>query len=250
MSILPVPASDLVGEQWTKKPYCGPLISSSKYKFTHDAEIALVGATEGKSGIIAIAGTGSMSFGRDAMGRTARAGGWGYIFGDEGGAFDLVRKALRAALQFEEGWGPRTVLLPLLLQATGAASANDLLHLFYSAVFPRSRVAALAPLVDQAVIELDAVANRIVDKAGSELARLVEGVHSNLFSAGESVPVARIGGAFNCQALSTSFFRCVRQSIACDVIAPLLSPAAGAVLEALALDGNESRLTGPASLQK
>ena len=48
--------------------------------------------------IIVIAGTGSMVFGRNTAGVTARAGGWGYIFGDEGGAFDLVRQALRAVL--------------------------------------------------------------------------------------------------------------------------------------------------------
>src|ERR1700735_156549 len=49
---------------------------------------ALAGATAGKPGIVMIAGTGSIAFGRNAGGRTARAGGWGFIFGDEGGAFD------------------------------------------------------------------------------------------------------------------------------------------------------------------
>ena len=65
---------------------------------THDGLIALSGATAGAPGIITIAGTGSFCFGRNAEGRTARAGGWGYIFGDEGGGFDITRQALRAAL--------------------------------------------------------------------------------------------------------------------------------------------------------
>src|SRR5258708_21745706 len=99
----------------------------------HDGFIALAGATAGAPGIIAIAGTGSFCFGRNASGRTARAGGWGYIFGDEGGGFDLTRQALRAALRMEEGWGPPTVLRQRLLEATGAADANDLLHRFYTA---------------------------------------------------------------------------------------------------------------------
>jgi N-acetylglucosamine kinase-like BadF-type ATPase len=45
-----------------------------------------------------------MAFGRNRRGKTMRAGGWGYLFGDEGGAFDVTRQALRAALRDEEGW--------------------------------------------------------------------------------------------------------------------------------------------------
>ena len=63
---------------------------------------------------------------------TARAGGWGYLFGDEGGGFDIVRQALRAALRLEEGWGRATSLRAMLLEATGARDANALLHRFYT----------------------------------------------------------------------------------------------------------------------
>jgi len=108
---------------------------------TSDAFIALSGATAGGPGLVAIAGTGSIAFGRNAAGRTARAGGWGYLFGDEGGAFSIVRQALRAALRHEEGWGAPTELRPALLEATGAASANDLLHRLYTAEFTRQRIA-------------------------------------------------------------------------------------------------------------
>ena len=91
-----------------KEAFVKELIASDKYKLTHDAEIALIGATAGQPGIIVIAGTGSIAFGRNAQMQTARAGGWGYIFGDEGGGFDIAKNALRRALQFEEGWGPAT----------------------------------------------------------------------------------------------------------------------------------------------
>src|SRR5208282_6278819 len=96
---------------------------------TTDAAIALSGATATGQGIAAIAGTGSIAFGRNAEGRTARTGGWGYIFGDEGGAFDIARQALRAALRMEEGWGPETALRRMLLEATGAATVNQAQHL-------------------------------------------------------------------------------------------------------------------------
>ena len=57
--------------------------------------------------MICIAGTGSIAYGRNAARKFARVGGWGYIFGDEGGGFDLTRQALRAILRHEEGWGPQ-----------------------------------------------------------------------------------------------------------------------------------------------
>ena len=64
-----------------KDQYARELIRSAQYKITHDAEIALSGAMPDEAGIIAIAGTGSMIFGRNHRGETARAGGWGYIYG-------------------------------------------------------------------------------------------------------------------------------------------------------------------------
>src|SRR6266567_630338 len=94
---------------------------------TNDAVIALAGATASGQGIITIAGTGSIGFGRNASGRTARAGGWGYIFGDEGSGFDIARQALRAALRYEEGWGPQTALREMLLRETGASTVNEAL---------------------------------------------------------------------------------------------------------------------------
>jgi N-acetylglucosamine kinase-like BadF-type ATPase len=140
---------------------------------TTDAAIALAGATATGQGIAAIAGTGSIACGRNAEGRRARAGGWGYIFGDEGAGFDIARQALRAALRMEEGWGPPTSLRQALLDATGSPDANALLHLFYTTEWPRSRVAALAPLVDAAAAEGDAPATQILNRAAVELAMLV-----------------------------------------------------------------------------
>jgi N-acetylglucosamine kinase-like BadF-type ATPase len=83
------------------------IVRADRWVITHDAAIALSGATASGNGILVISGTGSMAWGRNAKGESARAGGWGYVFGDEGSAFDIVRQAVRAALRMEEGWGLR-----------------------------------------------------------------------------------------------------------------------------------------------
>jgi len=220
------------------------LIRSLKYKITHDAEIALAGATAGQPGIIVIAGTGSMAFGRNAQGGTARAGGWGYVFGDEGGAFDLTRQALRAALQAEEGWGRPTLLRKLLLEATGEPDANHVMHRFYTPEYPRTEIAALAPLVTRAAEAGDAAALEIVSDAAGKLAEIVEGVYRHLFRTDERVPVAHVGGVFQSDRMRSQFSDRIQRDIGCASGPPRLSPAAGALLEALRLDANQSELSG------
>jgi N-acetylglucosamine kinase-like BadF-type ATPase len=198
----------------------------------HDAAIALAGATGGAPGIIVIAGTGSMAFGQNARGETARAGGWGYIFGDEGGAFDIVRQALRAVLREHEGWGARTVLTPALLEATGAADANQMLHSFYGPDWPRARVADLARLVSRIAEDGDPIALRLLHQAAQELALLAGSVRRQLWNEGEAKPVlvSWAGGVFESSSLRERFRMLIalEKDAVCEP--PRHGPAEGALL--------------------
>ena len=216
-----------------KREILARILRARNLLVTNDAVIALAGATAAGEGIITIAGTGSIAFGRNHAGRTARAGGWGHIFGDEGGGVDIARQALRAARRMEEGWGPATRLRELLLQATGAGSANEMLHLFYGDEWPRSRVARLAPLVDAAASESDAVALDIIHRAAQELALLAGSVRGQLWDAGADVEVAYIGGVFESQLVLARFRLLVEMAVGVRVIAPRRGPAEGALMEAI-----------------
>lgn len=171
-----------------------------------DAEIALAGAADGGPGVVVIAGTGSIAYGRNKAGRTARAGGWGYVFGDEGGAFDIVRRALRAGLAAEEGWGPPTQLADAIRTAASAKTMNEALHRFYTDAWPRGRIAALAPLAQQAAAAGDRVAAGVLREAGRLLADLANAVCRNLSpDAAERLPVYPVGGVFAGEAAHDSF---------------------------------------------
>jgi len=207
------------------------ILNAGHLQVTHDAHIALSGATAGEPGIIVIAGTGSIGYGRNAAGRTGRAGGWGYLFGDEGGGFDIVRQALRAALRLEEGWGGATSLRAVLLDATGARDANDLLHRFYTPEFPRPRIAALAKLVDQAAIERDPVARKILAQAGQVLADLATAVRAQIFLPDQNVRVSYLGGVFNSPIVRERFWGSLESERFNRVAPPVYGPAAGALLE-------------------
>ena len=225
-----------------KRDIVAAILKTERLEVTNDAVIALTGAMAGGPGIITIAGTGSIALGRNAAGRLARAGGWGYIFGDEGGAFGIARLALRAALQMEEGWGPETSLRQALLDATGAADINQVLHLFYSPDWPRSRVARLATEVDRAAQNSDGVAQKILTQAAQELALLAAAVRGQLWKTGEPVEVAYIGGVFQNRTVLERFRLLVEMEENARGVSPRFGPAEGALLEAYRLAGVQARL--------
>ena len=213
------------------------IVSADHLLVTTDAQVALTGAAAGEPGIIAIAGTGSIAYGRNATGRTARAGGWGYLMGDEGGAFDIVRQALRAMLRHHEGWGPATALTGALLAATGAHDSNDLLHRLYTPEYPRSRVASFALLVDEAAQKGDAVAREILTGAAQSLAMYVAAVRRQLFHRGEPSHVSYVGGVFRSDLLRERFRLIVELEGDASVHAPKYGPAVGALIDAYKLAG-------------
>jgi N-acetylglucosamine kinase-like BadF-type ATPase len=227
-----------------KEALLAEILTARKWVVTHDGVIALSGGTAGEPGIVMIAGTGSLCFGRNAQGRTARAGGWGYIFGDEGSGFDIVRQALRAALRFEEGWGPPTALYDAVVQAAGARSANDAQHRFYTREFPRPRIASLSRLVDQVAADGDPVAIDILHSAAQHLASFSAAVRRQLWKAGELVPIVYIGGVFGSQRVLERFRLLVEMEDGVRCQPPEYGPAAGALFEAYRVAGLHPRLSG------
>ena len=222
------------------------LLLTQRLIVTTDAEIALSGASETGQGIIVIAGTGSIALGRNAQNRTVRAGGWGYIFGDEGSAFDIVRQAVRAVERMEEGWGPVTALRQVLYEATEARDANELLHRFYTPEWPRDRIARLAPLVDAAANEADPVAFEILGAAAVQLATLAGSVRGQLWKPEAPVTVAYSGGVFRSQRVTERFRTLIELESGNRCTPVRFSAAEGALLEAYRAAG----LTVPVPLAR
>jgi N-acetylglucosamine kinase-like BadF-type ATPase len=221
-----------------KREIVAEVLPANHLEVTTDAHTALLGATGGGPGVIVIAGTGSIALARGEDGRTARAGGWGYIFGDEGGAFDLVRRALRAGLRFEEGWGPPTALRQALLaRVPEAANLGELLHLFYTDAYPRSRVAAFAGLVEEAAEQGDRAAQDVLEQAGRELARLGIAARNQLFVLERRAAVSFTGGVFRSGRVRRMFESELRAHPGCELCEPLYGPDAGALLGAYLLCG-------------
>jgi N-acetylglucosamine kinase-like BadF-type ATPase len=159
-----------------------------------DVELVLAAGTPALWGIGLIAGTGSIAWGRTQDGRVARAGGWGYLLGDEGSAYDLAREALRAAAQAADGRATPTALLDAVLQYWQLPNPQAMIAKVYRPALSRTEVAQLAPLVIAQAMQGDGVACAIVQRGAQALAQAVLAVAQALALQGQSVPLALTGG--------------------------------------------------------
>jgi N-acetylglucosamine kinase-like BadF-type ATPase len=164
-----------------------------------DMQIALEAAFDTGPGVVVIAGTGSIAYGRDRQGRTARAGGWGFAIGDEGSAHWIGRSAVSAVLRAADLTGENSrdcapsSFSWALCKAWGVTSLSDLARAANS--IPPPDFAALFPAVASSS---DASATKVLSNAGQELAQSAAVVVRRLFTEDQNacVPVAMTGGVF------------------------------------------------------
>jgi len=200
---------------------------------TWDAEVAFTGATAGQPGVMIIAGTGSVALGRNARGRTARAGGYGFLIDDAGGGVAVGQAALRAALRSSDGRGPKTRLAPMIQRRLGGWAR--IRRRVYGEGGGRPLLASLAPLVVAAARAGDPVARAILAEAGRSLAALAAAVARRLGMTRAPVPVYTVGGMFAAgRFVRAPMRRALRTAVPRAVLRPPRSvPVAGAVMMAL-----------------
>jgi N-acetylmuramic acid 6-phosphate etherase len=164
-------------------------------RVVHDAlPILAVGSPEGW-GVALTAGTGSFAYGISREGRSARAGGWGFLLGDEGSGYAIARAGLRAAARAAEGRGPQSGLLPAFLARLSLEEPLQMIPAIYRIADDRAAVASLATVVFQAAAENDAVAEEILDQAAGGLAEMIAAVARQLDFPAAQFPLALAGGA-------------------------------------------------------
>ena len=198
-------------------------------RVTTDLEVALEAGFGTAAGMILLAGTGSAAFGRDAAGRTTRAGGLGPWVSDEGGAFDIGRRAVRAVALSNEHRGPATALSDRLFEVHRCSHWDSLADQILKNpddVFPKT-----FPLVAELADTGDAVSCEIMMDAATALADLAVAVAHELGWRGSDFLLAKMGGVhgrskFLDKAIETELDRHVPR--ACVVRAEI-SPAEAAV---------------------
>jgi len=174
-------------QKWATQKYPGTVV-----KVVSDAEMLLIAGAPSGPALVLICGTGSIVYGRTATGELLRAGGWGYLLGDEGSGYAIGQAALRAVMHAYDGRGPDTLLSELVLERFCLHAPPELVHAIYRSESPRSAVAALSDLVEQAAERRDSVAIAILEESALELTRALAAVYAKLGAS--PVPLIITGG--------------------------------------------------------
>jgi glucosamine kinase len=182
-----------------------------------DGETAWLGAFGAAPGIAVFAGTGSGAMGCDGE-RWARAGGHGFILGDEGSAYWIGRAAAHAALRFQDGMGGSAALRDAVVRASGR-NLSALVEDVHSHPSERDRLALLAPVVTALAGE-DETARHIALEAAGHLAELASAVRRRL----GPLPVRGTGGVFRAPVIWDRFAELT------GAVRPLAPPEVGAAL--------------------
>jgi glucosamine kinase len=170
-------------------------IKQAEIKVVGDMVIALEAAFGSGPGVIVIAGTGSIAYGRNAEGQTARAGGWGFAISDEGSGHWIGRTAVAAAIgTWDENPDQNVPLIEILLKAWHLETIEQLVPA--ANAMPPPDFAALFPSVLSLADSGDRIASNVLTQAGAHLANLAGSLLRRLFPNPGAVPVAMSGGVF------------------------------------------------------
>lgn len=205
-----------------------PELPCDELELLHDVIIAHAGAFEGGPGVAVIAGTGSVAYGTNENGKSVTVGGWGYLFGDEGSAFWLARRAVEDAIRDEDG-GKENTVAPLLLAYFKKTSLHQVVRAFYAGEISRAQFAGFARETIEAA-DSDASAMRYVQQAAQALADLA--LRTMARTGMRAGPLAFLGGMTKSAIVRDAIAQAVTE-VAPD--AQLVSPRADAVTGALLL---------------
>jgi N-acetylmuramic acid 6-phosphate etherase len=229
------PADQEVVREWAAR-----IKLAGAVEVIEDAALLLAAGTPDGCGLAIVAGTGSMAFARAADGRTARAGGWGPLLGDEGSAYAIAVAGLRAAARAADGRAAATPLTSQLLAACGLSRPEELVRIVYCGG-DRATLAALAPTVLEAAETGDPAANEIISSGAAELASAAAAAAQSLGLAA-TVPVALAGGLLtSCHGYRSRFLNALKaRGLTADPVTIVTEPAEGAIRLALAMDRTAS----------
>jgi len=206
--------------------------------------ISLIGSFLIDTGIVVIAGTGSLAGGKNPEGKVFSCGGWGPLIGDEGSGYWIGLKAINAASKSADRRLPYTVLKDRITEYFKLHNIAQLVDQVYRRGVSRYEIAQISPLVTGSAEEGDMIAQEILEEAGRELALLTRTVIREL-----SYPdskISTVGGVFSSGSkfLNETFGREVK-SVYPDVsiVSPRFPPVAGALILGFRILGlNEENL--------
>lgn len=183
---------------------------NTEIKVMNDADIALAALLKGEDGILTIAGTGSICYGIHNN-KSARAGGWGHLIGDEGSGYYIAMEAIKNMASREDDLMPLDNLSNNVLQALSLKSPQQIKGFVYSK--GKAEIASLATVVVKTAESGDKASINILKNAGRDLARISLQV-CNKLNLKSNVKIGIIGSVLNkCTIVKSSFEKELTKSL-------------------------------------
>lgn len=176
---------DILGQELERAGFSG------MWKLCGDQEIALRGAMDGP-GIAVIAGTGSICFGKNQAGQTARSGGFGHLIDDGGSGYALGRDVLSTAVQALDGRCPDTAILERVYHRLGREDPGAIVSFVYDKTTDKAAIARFSSIALALAEEGNPTAQAILNRGAGELYALAAAVQRRLGLEGR--PIALLGG--------------------------------------------------------
>lgn len=206
------------------------IIDAENLVVTHDALTALFGATGGKAGIVVIAGTGSIVFGIDERGKTARAGGLGYIFSDEGSGFWLALETIKLAVKEQDGVIADHDLQNSVLDFFKVGAIRELTNDFYNGKISRDKIANFAKTISGQAENGNVFLENLIKFGADCLVENVKGAAKNLEFENGTFTVSAVGGMFRGALMKRFFIEILNEKIEnAEFCEPKFPPPIGAL---------------------
>lgn len=181
---------------------CAEIWPQAKILTGSDRDSGVAAALGHADGIVVNAGSGSSVTGR-RDGKIEKAGGWGHILGDAGGAYFLVIQALRLILREYDLHRGEVQFTAKILHALSLNNLDELVR--WAQTAEKIDIAMLAPVVFEAAANGDAHVVKILEDGAGCLCEYTESVATRLHLLAPKVVL--IGGLFQRDSIYAHTFR-------------------------------------------
>lgn len=225
---LPCVGESASGDEDLKKAIF-KMLPEEKIRIGNDVEAGYAGAFGQDCGIHLVAGTGSIGYGMNENGETARCGGWHEYFSDEGSCCWLGRKTMELFTKEADGRCEKGRLYELLRQEFKLESDFDWVQkIMENYLYKREKIASLQIFLMRAAKEGDMYARNLYRQAAAELYLIAEGIKKKLGM--DSAVISYSGGLFKSGGLILEPLQRMAKEGGDTLKAPKAGPGEGALL--------------------
>jgi N-acetylglucosamine kinase-like BadF-type ATPase len=167
-------------------------IKTKSLTIVNDGLIGFRSGTDSKWGVCLIASTGANCYGITKTGKEVKAGGWGYLIGDQGSGYAIGKKILEKLMKEYDGREMESGIGDKVLHYLNLTNIPELMDWVYHQTEVVERIASLSRIIPE--VDSDYIWEETTDELFSAYKAVFRKLDLGL---DDTLPVVLIGGLFN-----------------------------------------------------